>query len=906
MFRYCAVILVVTLCIPLANSAETKPQWRIIEQPMFSLIYEANVHEQAERVAAQLNHYLSAHLTEMPLKRPLKPIPIVLYSRAHTSNGDVGIMPYRSRWFNKPAPFAQLEWYDALAVHEGRHIVQFNQMNDNSIANALRYALGDLGTGAFAALFLPTWFFEGDAVVSETLMTAGGRGRTASFDLWYRTDLIENQPYQYDRAMLGTGFDRTPSLSPYVLGRYLTAYLRNEYGSDIFDRAINGLAIPKGVSFDGTIKQETGLSLTDHYQQMTQALTNQWQEDQQALALTPIETLTEFSGDHWQSYYPVSVSSDRVYAVKVDAKLGTSLVSIREGRSQQLTPLSNRVAQSYFGGSKTAAVVKHNDQWCWIEEKPNAKVPFNETADLYCWSRTLGERQLSVGDRFTYVGTSQKQFLLNRFNVDRSSELVLLDQKGGLLQVESLPNNSIAYDIQSIDNGWLYVLSGSANDGVYKIDSQLEETSLLKANNNETIRSPILTENWLLYISDKTGIDQVHALSLQSGKNFQVSTRPYGSYFLQWDAANERIVMSDYTAQGQQLVSLIFNDSQQPPSDWIEVEDKKSSAPIFMENLEQFEPLQLNQATIAPLESQRYTMLPHLWNPHSWSLLFTGDQLNLTLNSEDVMEKLNLQFSGGYDVSAEDWFGQASLKYRADAGPFYSTKVEKLIDELDQTKTSIQLVAEQPIERYSGVQQSQWLPYLGLERTELEREEPLYRVLYGVGYQRQQERAFQAIDTPSGFAQSLAGQYYINENTINWLSTSQLIMEGLQENQSVDFSLSLQHLNYPVSMLSSNTLFEPIDQLGYSAQMEANFGINFGAVGRSFTPLLYWRNTEASLNFLSQHTENDNDLALGFSVSPNVNVLRNANIRLKPSVSIYYLPRSEEFNLRYQVSLGGF
>jgi hypothetical protein len=898
--------VVIALFISMASAAETKPQWRVIEQPMFSLIYEANIHERAERVAAQLNHYLAAHLTEMPMKRPLKPIPIVLYSRAHTSNGDVGLMPYRSRWFNKPAPFAQLEWYDALAVHEGRHIVQFNQMNDNPIANALRYALGDLGTGAFSALFLPTWFFEGDAVVSETLMTAGGRGRTASFDLWYRTDLLENKPYQYDRAMLGTGFDRTPSHSPYVLGRYLTAYLRNEYGSDIFDRIINGLAIPKGISFDGSVKQETGLSLTDHYQQMTQALINQWQADQRDLTLTTVEALTSARGDHWQSVYPVSVMDDLVVAVKVDAKLGSSLVSIRNGRTQLLTPLTNRVAQSYYGGSKTASVIKHNDQWCWIEEKPNAKIPFNETADLYCWSRSQGERQLSVGERFTYVGTNQDQFLLNRFNVDRSSALVLLDQKGGLLQVESLPKNSIAYDIRSTENGWLYVLSGSAQDGIYNIDRHLEETILLKANNGETIRSPILTENWLLYISDKTGIDQVHALSLQTGKTFQVSTRPYGSYFLQWDAANERIVMADYTAQGQQIVSLTFTDSQQPPSDWIEVVDKKTPAPIFMDNLVQFEPLLLNQSSIAPLESQRYAMLPHLWNPHSWSLLFTGDKLNLTLSSEDVMEKLNLQFSGGYDVSAEDWFGQASLKYRADAGPFYSSKVEKLIDELDQTKTSIQLVAEQPIERYSGVQQSQWLPYLGVERTELEQEEPLYRVLYGLGYQRQQERAFQAIDTPSGFAQNLAGQYYINENTINWLSTSQLIMEGLQENQSVDLSLSLQHLNYPVSLLSTQTLFDPIDQLGYSAQMDAHFRINFGAVGRSFTPLLYWRNTEASLNFLSQHTENDNDLALGLSVSPNVNVLRNANIRLKPSVSIYYLPSSEEFSLRYQVSLGGF
>ncbi|MBU2864128.1 hypothetical protein KO489_09765 [Reinekea forsetii] len=899
-------MLFLCACIPLAGAIDTKPQWRVIHEPMFSLIYEANIHSHAQRVATQLNYYLNQHLNEMPLTRAMKPIPIVLYTRAHTSNGNVGLMPYRSLWFNKPAPFAQLEWFDALAVHEGRHIVQYNQMGDNFVAKAMSFALGELGSGAFSALFLPAWFFEGDAVVSETLMTEGGRGRTASFDLWYRTDLLEHAPYSYDRAMLGTGFDRTPRHSPYVLGRYLTAYLRSEYGSDLFDRVINRLATASGFNLDSALKKETGLTLNEHYERMVSTLQGYWQHQLSTLGVSTVDLIKGQQGEHWQSFYPINVVDQQVFAVKVDAKLGSSIVVIEEGRDRLIQPLTNRAARSYYGGSKTMSVVAHNDQWCWIEEKPHAKKPFQETADLYCWSQDEGEQQLSAGERFTYVGSNHQQFLVNRFSEDRSSEFVLLDKKGGLLKVVSLPSNSIAYDIRPVQDGWVYVLSGGESDGVYHIDRELENTTLLKPNSHETLRSPILTEHWLLYSSDVSGIDQVYARSRASDKTYQVATRPYGSYFLHWDKVNQRIVMADYTAQGQQIVAVEFKDLPKAPSHWKQVVEQPRSAPIFMEALEQHLPITEVDFSNVSFESKPYTPVRHLWNPHSWNLFFDGDQLSASIFSDDVMDKVNVQLTSGYDASAEDWFGSINAQYRSDAGPYYRSRIEKTINENDQVVSNVSILAQQPIENYFGVYQSTWQPYLGIERQALNQGDSLTRLVYGTRYQRTKERAFQAIETPSGFEQSINGQFYLTEQTINWLSSSKLTLEGFNEKQSVDFALSLQHLNTPISMLSQQRIFSSTDQLGYSAQMEANYRINLGAVGRSFTPLLYWRNTEVNLSLLSQQVGESNELAFGLGVAPNINALRNTNIKLKPSLSLYFQPNSGAVSLEYQIQLGGF
>ena len=108
-------------------------RWQQIQQPQFNLIFQAKIVAEAERVADALNQYLANHLSEMPLDRPIRPFSLVLHANAHSSNGYVGLRPYRSNWYNKPAAFSGLEWYDTLAVHEGRHLIQFNQLLEHEL-----------------------------------------------------------------------------------------------------------------------------------------------------------------------------------------------------------------------------------------------------------------------------------------------------------------------------------------------------------------------------------------------------------------------------------------------------------------------------------------------------------------------------------------------------------------------------------------------------------------------------------------------------------------------------------------------------------------------------------------------------------------------------------------------------
>ena len=57
---------------------------------------------------------------------------------------------------------------------------------------------------------LPSWFWEGDAVITETLLSSSGRGRLPSFERGLRTLILSGGEYDYVTAMLGSYAEFVP------------------------------------------------------------------------------------------------------------------------------------------------------------------------------------------------------------------------------------------------------------------------------------------------------------------------------------------------------------------------------------------------------------------------------------------------------------------------------------------------------------------------------------------------------------------------------------------------------------------------------------------------------------------------------------------------------------------------
>jgi hypothetical protein len=211
-------------------------KWLQINSEHFKLIFPKDYEKQAQNVVQYLEAvYLpnAKNLGCLPRK-----IPVIIQSQTAVSNGFVDPIFRRSEFFLTPPQGGfngSTEWMQALAVHEDRHIVQLSKYRQGR-ANIFHTLLGDLG-GSISFLLVPLWFDEGDAVGTETALTQSGRGRLPDFDLVLRNDLLNNKVYKYPVAINGSY--KNPVPNRYVMGYFMTSYMKNHFGANVYDTILS-------------------------------------------------------------------------------------------------------------------------------------------------------------------------------------------------------------------------------------------------------------------------------------------------------------------------------------------------------------------------------------------------------------------------------------------------------------------------------------------------------------------------------------------------------------------------------------------------------------------------------------------------------------------------------------------
>jgi hypothetical protein len=113
-----------------------------------------------------------------------KQISILMQNQTTIANGYVGLAPFRSEFYLTPEQnsfdLGSLSWPEQLAIHEFRHVQQYNNFNVG-VSHILKIMFGEGGQAVANDLAIPNWFFEGDAVFNETHVSMQGRGRLPFF-----------------------------------------------------------------------------------------------------------------------------------------------------------------------------------------------------------------------------------------------------------------------------------------------------------------------------------------------------------------------------------------------------------------------------------------------------------------------------------------------------------------------------------------------------------------------------------------------------------------------------------------------------------------------------------------------------------------------------------------------------
>lgn len=901
-FLKCLLIML-SLTLPAMAQQFPDRQWMTLSVEPFEIVFPEGLDDEARYVAERLTHYWPSLNQSMPLVDEQQPIPIVISSPTLISNGMVTRDPVHSVFYNRPMSFSGLEWFDVLSVHEGKHLVQVQQPLDTLTGQVAYWLLGENGPGAIIVLFYPAWFMEGDAVVDETILTEAGRGRVASFELWLRTQELSGERYSYDRAMLGTGFERYPRVSPYDLGYFMTTYLRTQYGDQVMDQALERVANPAfAFTFDGAIRQLTGANLSTQYERSWDALRQRWQQQLDELDVTDVDVLWQPDGSHWRSLYPIAVEDGRVLAVEMDVRAGSYLVSIDNGQLQRLKRLPRRIASRFYSAAKERGVSYAAGRFCWTDARAHPRFSLEVGGDIHCYDI---ERQdlLAVTQGGDYTSVAQNRtgdtLIAHQFTEQRHSALVEMTSDGEIIDSIELPLRSLAFDLSPDGNGgWVFVmLDEEGNRFMHWQPDAARLTALTEPVRGESLRSPVLTPHWLLYTSDARGLDAVWALNRDTGKRYQVTQRPFGNYYVNLDTENQLLVFSDYTADGHQLVSLPWPETGTPDPAWLAQESAPLNPTDFSAALNR--PVS-KSGTHSDAQPEPYNRWAQAWNLNSWLVDGDNEQIVLNLHSNNLLNTLTIDTFAGFHWDEGTPIGGVSLNWRR-WWPVLSLSADRTISQEDETLDHrLALDVSVPLSSTQDLWTRSITPNVGVSHTDRQstrNDSDRHSTLVSAGllFNQTHEPAMRDLQAPLAFDTQYAFDWETQTETAQHYTNSRLQLPGFIANHHLTFTgqWQAQETGFTgTSRYQSPAVFTELDSETLDAR--ANYRFSLGPVNRSLGRLWYLRSLELGFDARWMRGEDHDHSAFGVQLTTPSNVLRNSYLRLDPTFGLYYRPTTED------------
>ncbi|PJJ54428.1 TolB-like translocation protein [Hymenobacter chitinivorans] len=633
-------------------------RWQQVRTPHFQVLFPENFAAQAQRTALRLEQVygpVSASLEKEP-----RPITVVLQNQTTVGNGFVTLIPRHSEFFTTPPqdPFlaGTLGWLDLLAVHEDRHVVQYEK-GQQGLGRLAYQLFGYAGLGT-VALGIPDWFWEGDAVGTETLLTRSGRGRIPYFDLGLRANLLAGRHFSYSKAVAGSFRDNVPN--HYVLGYFMTTNFKRRRGptawSDVLNRYYRFPIYP--FSFSDKLRLSAGgqLRTDDLYARTMTELDSLWRARQQELKLTPVtpfQTKTE-PGVFTEYQYPQYVDDNTVLAVKSGLGDISQLVLLRRDAPEKrvfVQGLFNNPEMLSVGGGKA----------CWPEFRPGVRWGQQVYSDLRVLDLQSGQlTRLTSRQRYTNAALSPdgRLILAVRATTDYQNQLVVLDAATGQ-EKRVLPNPTNDFYQQPRwrpDNRSIVVVTlQPAGKMLESIDTETGQHQTLVPAANVNLSHPQPWGDYVLFNSPQSGIDNVYAVDTRSGQVRQVTARPLGAYHAAVSPDGRHLAFHDFRAEGAQVVEMPLQ-----PELWPVAAPAPARPAAYTDPLLSQEPGTRTIGTVlpdssvsaaTPLAVTPYHRLSHAFNTFSWGIIQapTGQAFSVGVRSQDLLNTTQAVVAAGYD-----------------------------------------------------------------------------------------------------------------------------------------------------------------------------------------------------------------------------------------------------------------
>lgn len=639
-------------------------RWQQINTPNFKIVFPKGFETQAQRIANTMEHIRTPEAKSLGVE-PRK-ISIILQNQSAVSNGFVSITPRRSEFFGMPSQnynfMGNLDWLDLLTTHEYRHIVQFQHAN-RGFNRALYYLFGANTLAAMSYAAVPQWFWEGDAVATETAFTNGGRGRIPNFNLLFRTNLQENRVFNYNKQYLRSYKHNIPD--HYVLGYNLVSYLRKKTGNadswgNITRRAWSVPFLP--YTFSRSIKKETGLYVSQLYNEMATELQKDWREQLSHTTLTLFETINKRSSKAYTDYrYPHEVVPGVVLALKSGIGDIEQFVILSDGKEKRIMTPGNMNASGMLSVASKRIV--------WNEYRYDPRWRMRTYSVLMGYDLNERKRKIiSLNSRYAAAAVSPDGTMVATIETSTGyqTRLVIISYDNGeVLHTFENPDNDFISMPRWAENGNEIVALATNKKGkaVVKFELSSKQRVDLTGFTSENIGYPVPYQKYILYNSPRSGIDNIYALDVASGNHYQITSSQYGSYNPSVSMDGKTLLYNEQGRDGLDVVKAPFD-----PSLW-KLVDKFTALPdIGFQHLaeEEANPDLLNSVPAENFPVSKYSRLGHAINIYNWGAYVDNSLTNVEVgvSSRDVLSTTAISAGYNFDINERTGSWKAGVSYQ--------------------------------------------------------------------------------------------------------------------------------------------------------------------------------------------------------------------------------------------------
>ncbi|HPC37146.1 MAG TPA: hypothetical protein PLO79_11090, partial [Candidatus Marinimicrobia bacterium] len=246
---------------------------------------------------------------------------------------------------------------------------------------------------------------------------------------------------------------------------------------------------------------------------------------------------------------------------------------------------------------------------------------------------------------------------------------------------------------------------------IYDLENDSEK--IITAECHSFDEYPVFYGDYLLYNSAWSGIDNIYAVEIVSGRRFQVTSRQFGAYYPAVSTDGSTLVFSDYDFNGLDVCTM-----QLEPAGWQSLEMVERRDILY------YEPLVAQEQgysifTTGKIPTRSYPVTDynpyrHLFNFHSWYYFFSETSANLGLFSNDILNTAAANFELNFDANEKAFSVGSEVCYAGfypilSAGLSLGKRISYsggLFDELTTetwNETSFSLGANLPLDYSSGV-----------------------------------------------------------------------------------------------------------------------------------------------------------------------------------------------------------